>query len=81
MLIYLLSLEVIILLDNKLKEIRMREFMFTQKEFSSFLSIPESQFYRYEMKKSQPSLEIALKIAQKLDRPISEIWWIENQSE
>ena len=64
------------MLSNKLKEIRMREYMFSQKEFASFLGVQEPQYYRYEAGRTQPSLELAIRISNLLSKNIEEIWTI-----
>lgn len=57
---------------NRLKEIRMREYMLTQKDFAAMLEIRPNQYNRYEKDVNTPSVEIALRIAQKLYKTIEE---------
>jgi len=59
----------------------MQEFMMNKKEFSAFLNVNESQYSRYESANAQPSLEIAIKIANTLNRQITEIWYNEEDAE
>jgi putative transcriptional regulator len=58
---------------NNLKEIR-HDYRMNQTEFASFLEISIHQYNRYEKQAIQPSLEIALKISQKVNRPVNEIF-------
>lgn len=66
-------------LKNCLKKIRMAEFMQTKRAFSSYLQISEQQYFRYESGGTMPSLDIAIKISDKLNRPVNEIWFEEEQ--
>lgn len=65
-------------MKNNLKEIRMREYMMTKREFSRLLNIVEQQYLRYENGLSTPSLEIALRIALTLNKTVNEIWILSN---
>jgi len=49
-----------------------------QKEFSQVLGIAEQQYCRYEKMTSQPSLEVALKISEKLSKSVNDIWQLKN---
>jgi len=62
---------------NKLKEIRMREYMMNQKDFANKLEISIKVYWSWENDKSSPTLERALEIAKKLDKDIKEIWYLE----
>ena len=62
------------MLKNHLKEIRMKEFMLSRREFAAFINISERQYCRYERMEAQPTLESAFNIAQKLNKKIDEIW-------
>ena len=42
------------------------------------LELRQEQYNIYELQRSQPSLEIALRIARKLGRPVEEIFWLED---
>ena len=59
-------------MGNRLKEIRMREHMMNQKDFAAMLGISPNQYNRYEKNVNVPSVEIALRIAQKLNKTIEE---------
>lgn len=63
------------MLKNDLKKIRMKEYLMNIKEFSNFLEIDEKQYGRYERSLSSPSLEVAIKISQKLKKTVNEIWY------
>lgn len=52
----------------------MKEYMMNQKEFAELLNISQYQYNRYENDKSIPTLEIAFIIADKLKKPINEVF-------
>lgn len=62
---------------NQLKEIRMKEYMLSQKGFAEMLDIRPNQYNWYEKGVNAPSIEIALRIAQKLNKKIEDIWYLE----
>jgi DNA-binding XRE family transcriptional regulator len=64
------------MIKNRLKEIRMKEYMLNQKDFAEFLGIDFRQYNRYEHI-IQPSLEIALKIANKLNKDVKDIFYLD----
>lgn len=59
---------------NRLKEIRMKEYMMTQKEFAGFLEMDYSMYNRIENNMKQVTLETALKISNKLNKTVNEIF-------
>lgn len=59
---------------NKLKEIRMKEYMMTQKEFAKLIGVLPDNYSRIENNKVQVSLERAIKIAQKLNKKVEDIF-------
>ncbi len=61
---------------NKLKEIRMKEYMMEQKEFSKYLGIQLSRYCNWENDTSKPPLEKALEIAEKLNKDVKDIWYL-----
>ncbi|AND39587.1 helix-turn-helix transcriptional regulator [Cytobacillus oceanisediminis] len=63
---------------NTLKEYRHDNRM-NQTEFAAFLGISHDQYNRYERNKRQPTLEIALKISDKLGRPVNDIFYAEDE--
>lgn len=64
------------MLKNKLKEIRMKEYMMTQKEFADMLGINNTTYSKIENYKKSVSLENAYVIAEKLNKKIEDIWYI-----
>lgn len=64
------------MVKNKLKEIRMKEYMMNMTQFAEFLEINYTQYIKYE-KDTIPYLEIALKIANKLNKDVGEIFYLE----
>jgi putative transcriptional regulator len=60
---------------NKLKEIRMKEYMKTQKEFALILGLNYRQYNRYE-NGTVPESETMLKIAKALNRSVEEIFYL-----
>lgn len=63
---------------NKLKEIRMREYMLNSKEFCELLGINESTYSKIESNKQQGNIDTILKIAKALNRKVEEIWYLED---
>lgn len=66
------------MVKNRLKEIRMREYMMNQKEFAEFIEIDIKSLSNWERNISRPNLEIALKIAKKLNKKVEDIWYLED---
>jgi DNA-binding XRE family transcriptional regulator len=63
---------------NRLKEIRMREYMIQSKsEFARFLGVKEHAYIKWENEESSPNMELALAIAQKLNKRVDEIWYLD----
>nr|WP_279284857.1 helix-turn-helix domain-containing protein [Clostridium sporogenes] len=69
---------VVYVVKNKLKEIRMREYMMDQKQFYTMLGISKSTYSQIENNKQQGNIETVLKIAKALSRPVEEIWFLED---
>lgn len=65
------------MVKNRLKEIRMREYLMDKSEFALFLEISLTTYLNWEKGTSRPPLEGALKIADKLNKDIKEIWYLE----
>ncbi len=63
------------MLKNRLKEIRMKEYMMSSKEFSKFLSVSNTTYSNWELGVSKPTLDKAIEIAKKLNRTVDEIWY------
>lgn len=64
------------MVKNRLKEIRMKEFMATQGEFAKILEIDYRQYNRYE-NGTVPSLPTALHIAKMLNRNLENIFYLD----
>jgi putative transcriptional regulator len=62
------------MVKNCLREIRHELKIDKQIEMARLLGLRQEQYNIYELQRSQPSLEIALRIAQKLNRPMEEIF-------
>lgn len=65
------------MLKNKLKEIRMREYMLSSSQFAKHLGINLGTYSQIENCKKSVSLENAFIIAEKLNRTIEDIWYRE----
>ncbi len=63
------------MVKNRLKEIRMKEYMMTSQEFASMLDIKLSTYSRWENGENNPNLEKAFEIAKKLKKEITEVWY------
>lgn len=63
---------------NRLKEIRMREYMMSQKEFIGLIGIDKSTYNSIELNKVQGNAETLLKIAKALNRRVEDIWYLED---
>lgn len=61
---------------NRLREIRHEMMLDKQIEMAELLGIQQQQYNRYERQQIQPTLEIALKIALKLNRSVESIFYI-----
>ena len=64
-------------MKNRLKEIRMREYMMDSKEFAAFLGESNTTYSNWELGVSKPTLEKSLYIANKLNRKVDDIWYLE----
>ena len=62
---------------SRLKEIRMREYLMSPGEFAKFLEVPIQTYSGWENEHSRPTIETALKIAEKLNKDIKEVWYLE----
>lgn len=66
------------MIKNRLKEIRMKEYMIDSKtEFANMLGIPIQTYIKWENNKSFPNLDLAFTIANKLNKTVIEIWYQE----
>lgn len=62
--------------SNNLRDIRYKEYALDQKEFSELLGVSNTLYNKWERQRSQPSLEFALLIAKRLNRPVEEIFYL-----
>lgn len=65
------------MVKNRLREIRMREYMLSSKEFCEILNIPESTYSKIESNKQQGNIETILKIAKALNLKVEDIWYLD----
>lgn len=64
------------MIKNKLKEIRMKEYMIESKsEFARILNVPVQTYIKWENEESSPNLDLAFTIAKKLNRTVIDIWY------
>lgn len=63
---------------NRLKEIRMREYMMDQKSFSKMIGISNTTYNNIELGRVQGNIETALKIAKALNLKVEDIWQLED---
>ncbi len=61
---------------NKLKEIRMREYLMNQKEFCELIGISQSTYNPIENNVKQGNAETLLIIAKGLNRKVEDIWYL-----
>ncbi|MFR4581618.1 helix-turn-helix transcriptional regulator [Clostridium cadaveris] len=62
-------------INNRLKEIRMKEYMMNQIDFAKMLDINMKVYNNWERGQNIPSLEKAMEISKKLNRKIEDIWY------
>ena len=66
--------------EDKLKEIRMREYMLNQKEFCSILYISQSTYDPLENNIKVGNAETLLIIDKALNKKVENIWYLEEYS-
>ena len=64
-------------MKNKLKEIRLREYMMTSQDFAKMLNISRSTYSNWELGVSKPNLDTAIEISQKLNKTVNDIWYLD----
>lgn len=64
------------MVKNKLKEIRMREYLMNLTEFSMKLGYDIKTYSAWERGTSTPTLERSLKVANKLNKIVNDIWYL-----
>lgn len=62
---------------NRLKEIRMKEYMMQPQEFAELISVNYKTYYSWEKGQAGPSLEKALDVAKILNKKVEDIWYKE----
>jgi len=65
------------MIKNKLLEIRLQMGYKFQKDFAEYLGMEQQDYNRIENNKKQVTLETALLIAQKIHKPVEEIFKLE----
>lgn len=63
---------------NRLKEIRMREYMMNSSQFCKILNISLSTYSQIENNKQQGNIETILLISRALNRKVEDIWYLMN---
>ena len=63
---------------NRLKEIRMREYLMNSREFCKLLEISQSTYSQIETNKQQGNIETILKISKALNLKVEDIWYLED---
>jgi len=61
---------------NKLKEIKMRDYIRKPEEFAKLINTNIKSYYSYDINFSKPTLEKTLKIASKLNKTLYKIWYL-----
>lgn len=64
------------MVKNRLKEIRMREYMLNQKDFCKLIGISQSTYNPIENNIKQGNAETILLIAKGLNRKVEDIWYL-----
>jgi DNA-binding XRE family transcriptional regulator len=64
-------------IKNRLKEIRLREYMMESQEFARLLEINHTTYSNWELGVSRPTLEKAFLVADKLNKRVDDIWHLE----
>ncbi|MED4892918.1 MULTISPECIES: helix-turn-helix transcriptional regulator [Heyndrickxia] len=62
---------------NRLKSCRHQHEM-SQKEFAEYIGVNQSQYNRYERNTHQPTLEIAIRISDKLGMTVNDIFYLKD---
>lgn len=59
---------------NNLRKIRMTEYQMELPKFAAFLEVGYKAYEHYEKGRRLPPLRVAIKISNKLNRTVNEIW-------
>lgn len=65
------------MIKNRLREIRMKEYMLDSKQFAQMLGESNTTYSNWELGVSKPTLEKAFTIASKLNKKVDELWYLE----
>lgn len=65
------------MVKNRLKEIRMKEYLMNMSEFSDFLGLTLSMYSQLENEKKGCSLKVAIEISNKLNKNVNDIWYLD----
>ena len=65
------------MIKNKLKEIRMKEYMMNCRDFSKMLEVPLSTYSQWENNRMYPPLPKIFEVCKKLNKQIIEVWYEE----
>lgn len=65
------------MVKNRLKYWR-HQFQMNQTEFANYLGLQQAQYNRYERQVVQPTLETALRIANRIQQPIEDIFYLDD---
>jgi len=55
----------------------MKEYMMDTGEFAKFIGTTINNYNNWESNRSRPKLELAIEIAQKLNRKVEDIWYFD----
>lgn len=62
--------------DNRVRSLRQGEKNLTQQELADVVGVTRQTIIAIEKGRYSPSLEVALKIARALDRPVESVFWL-----
>lgn len=62
---------------NRLKEIRMKNYMMNSKEFAELLGVKANTYSQLETQKQQGNIETILKISKALNLKVEDIWYLD----
>lgn len=63
---------------NRLREIR-HDHRMNQTEFAEYIKVTRSLYNKWEHQHSQPNPEWMLKLAKRLNKPVEEIFYLEDE--
>ena len=62
---------------NKLREIRMRDFMKEPSEFADMIGVNRRTYYSWESGNAVPSIKEGLRICKIIKKGFDEVWYLE----